>query len=106
MRRRWRGVSRGRAALGGSLMLLPDRALLPIVDQTMKDFGSEDQVAVFAVQYYKNSGAPDEHLVEADRFRTAPHRRRAGQTGYRRRRVARLSSPAWRIAFDRRGLTC
>jgi hypothetical protein len=48
-----------RAALGANLMLLPDPELLPIVDQTLKDFGSEQQVALFAAQYYKNSGVPE-----------------------------------------------
>jgi hypothetical protein len=48
-----------RAALGANLLLLPDPELLPIVDQTVKDFGGAGQVAVFAVQYYKNSGVPE-----------------------------------------------
>jgi len=48
-----------RAALGANLMLLPDPELFPIVDQTMKDFGSEGQVAMFAVQYYKKVGTPE-----------------------------------------------
>jgi hypothetical protein len=48
-----------RAALGANLMLLPDPELLPIVDQTLKDFGSEQQVALFAAQYYKTAGIPE-----------------------------------------------
>jgi hypothetical protein len=48
-----------RAALGGNLMLLPDPELMPIVDETMRQFGKVEQLGALAVEYYKNTGTPE-----------------------------------------------
>jgi hypothetical protein len=48
-----------RAVLGANLMVLPDPELMPIVDQTLKDFGSEESVATMATTYYKGVGTPE-----------------------------------------------
>lgn len=48
-----------RAALGGNLMLLSDPELMPIVDETVRQFGKVEQLSAMAVEYYKNTGTPE-----------------------------------------------
>jgi len=48
-----------RGALGGNLMLLHDPELLPIVDETVRQFGKMEQVGMLAVEYYKNVSTPE-----------------------------------------------
>jgi HEAT repeat protein len=48
-----------RGALGANLLLLPDPALLTVADETLRQFGSEPQVAQMAIQYYKSINVPE-----------------------------------------------
>jgi HEAT repeat protein len=48
-----------RAALGANLMLLSDPELLPIVDETVRQFGDAGQLATIAANYYKSLGTPE-----------------------------------------------
>jgi HEAT repeat protein len=48
-----------RASLGGNLMLLSDPALMPIVDETLRQFASVPQFGTLAVNYYKSVGTPE-----------------------------------------------
>jgi HEAT repeat protein len=48
-----------RGALGGNLLLLPDPALLAVADETLRQFGSEPEVARLAIGYYKSINVPE-----------------------------------------------
>ncbi len=50
--------AQARAALGANLMLLTDEALLPLVDETARQFPDQPRVMGMAVEYYKNLGTP------------------------------------------------
>jgi hypothetical protein len=51
--------NQARAALGANLMLLSDPELIPIIDETVRRYGSNEQVATMAVTYYKNVGTAE-----------------------------------------------
>jgi hypothetical protein len=65
-----------RASLGANLMLLPDPELMPIIDQTFKDFGSNAQVASMAVSYYKSVGTAEAR----DRLETMASDQKLGES--------------------------
>jgi HEAT repeat protein len=48
-----------RAALGANLMLLTDPELMPVIDETMKRYGTIEQIGTLAVNYYKSAGTPE-----------------------------------------------
>jgi HEAT repeat protein len=52
-------AKQARAALGANLMLLTDPELLPIVDETVRQFGDAGQFGAVAANYYKNLGTPE-----------------------------------------------
>jgi HEAT repeat protein len=48
-----------KAALGANLMLLSDPELMPIVDETLRQFAKSEQVGSLAVNYYSSVGTPE-----------------------------------------------
>ena len=48
-----------RGALGGNLLLLTDPELLPIADETVRQFAQVEQVGMLAVEYYKTVGTAE-----------------------------------------------
>jgi HEAT repeat protein len=48
-----------KAALGANLMLLTDPELMPIIDETLRRFAGNEQVAALAVNYYDSVATPE-----------------------------------------------
>jgi HEAT repeat protein len=48
-----------RLGLGANIMMLSDPELMPIVDETLRQYESQEHVATLAVNYYKTSGTAD-----------------------------------------------
>jgi hypothetical protein len=48
-----------RLGLGANLMMLSDPELMPIVDETLRQFDSKEEVAKLAVTYYKTTKTPE-----------------------------------------------